>query len=105
MADFILYVPTTVAHALHRLRDALLELPEEKTFLSDEYLYTLGLEAQRNEQAQLTTIALTNHQPLGQVLKGEVVDPQLDPLLEQATADPEGRALVTAILKRKENNS
>lgn len=97
MAELNFYVPATVAHALHRLRDALLELPEEKTFLSDEYLYTLGLEAQRNEQAQLTTIALTNHQPLGQVLKGEVV--------EDPTEDPEGRALVTAILKRKENNS
>lgn len=30
------------------------------------------------------------------------LDPQLDPLLARATADPEGRALVTAILKRKE---
>lgn len=39
------------------------------------------------------------------VLTGEVVeDPQLDPLLAKATADPEGRALVTAILARKEQN-
>lgn len=36
---------------------------------------------------------MAEHQP---------VDPQLDPLLARATADPEGRALVTAILKRKE---
>lgn len=106
MADFILYVPTTVAHALDQLRNALLELPEEAVFLTDEYLYTKGLETYRNEQALVTRIQCSDRQPRnGLVIKGEVVDPQLDPLLEQATADPEGRALVTAILKRKENNS
>ena len=94
MADFIPYVPPKVAHALDQLRNALLELPEEAVLLTDEYLYAAGLEIYRNEPAMVTRIQCSDRQPLtGPVIKGEVVDPQLD---------PEGRVLVQAILDRKE---
>lgn len=95
MADFIPYVPPKVAHALDQLRNALLELPEEAVLLTDEYLYAAGLEMYRNEQALVTRIQCSDRQPLiGPVIPGEVV--------EDPTTDPEGRALVQAILDRKE---
>lgn len=97
MADFIPYVPPSVADALDVLKEALTLAWDKQVILTDEYLQCMGLQVARNEQAQITQVRLAEPE----VLQGEVVDP----LLAKATADPEGRALVAAILKRKENNS
>lgn len=99
MGDYHYFVPGMVADALDVLKEALTLAAEDKQVIfTDEYLQYMGLQVARNEQAQITQVRLA--QP--EVLQGEVVDPQLDPLLAKATADPEGRALVQAILKRKE---
>ena len=86
------FVPEAVADALDALKAALdLFTDDKRVILTDEYLHCMGMAVSRSEKAQLTTFRLV-----------KPVDPQLDPLLARATADPEGRALVTAILERKE---